>query len=573
MKLVERGSTFTPNLLIALLVALSCNQSFGQATTPPHIFNQPQSQMMSVGGRVLFSTDLNPFAKYQWYRNEAPLSFGTNLNLTLTNLTFADSGNYRVTISNNVGSVTSNPAILTVVPRAQLRSVASIASGGFAMWVKVRNHRAYIADNKLQIYDVSNPTSPTNLGSYGTTTTRITAFDLTDDTAYCLDGSSFTLVNITNPAMPELRKKVTLTFTGFDVIVRNGLAYVGGTSLAIYNVSDPANPTLVSTFATGPIYTLEKAGDVLFLAATDKRVQVLDVSDPANPTLLATLPEVSFADTVKITGNRLYVAGNSFAIYDISVPTRPRLLGLPRAQTESVFTFTGANGMTAIGDFMFHGTSTENEGLFLLDASNPSLAGRMGHLKLAGRVEGADWAYNHLFLAHGTSWDIVEWGRATNSPVVTLPLQNVLAVAGSNLRLEAAASGAEPLNWQWYKDQTLLPDETNRTLNLPAISNADLALYSTITANSIGQTSAGSATIQLIAPSSFDPTLRFGDSRGTRVSVNFPKGLQVTIQASSDLLGWDSLWSGEARSDLIQIFDKAGIAAPERYYRLKYGVE
>ena len=572
MRLVESRSTLSPNLLKVLILALSCNHSLGQATTPPRIFNQPQSEVINLGGRVSFSTDLNLFSRFQWYHNEEPLSFGTNRSVTLTNLTFADSGNYRVAISNNIGSVTSNPAILTVVPRAQLRSVASVASGGFAMWVKVRNHRAYIADNRLQIYDVANPASPAKLGSYGTTTTRITAFDLTDDTAYCVDGSSLILVNISNPALPELRKNVTLNFTGLDVIIRNGLAYVGGTtSLAIYNVSDPANPILVSTFATGPIYTLAKEGDVLFLAAAGQRVQLLDVSNPASPTLLATLPEVSFADTVKIAGNRLYVAGNSFAIYDISVPSRPRLLGLPRAQTES--SFTGANGMTADGAFMFHGTSIENEGLYLVDAANPSQPGRIGQLKLTGRIEGADWADNHLFLAHGWSWDIVEWGPATNAPVITLPLQNVLAVADSNLRLEAAASGAEPLTWQWFKDQAPMPNETNRTLKLPAIRSVDLALYSAVATSSAGQTSAGSLTIKLIAPSSFDLALRFGDSRGTKVSAALPQGLQATIQVSSNLLGWDSLWSGEARSEAIEIFDKAGIAARERFYRLKYGVE
>src|SRR5262249_9437049 len=53
---------------------------------------------------------------YQWYFNGTDiLANGTDATLVLNNLTIADSGEYTLVVSNPHGSVTSAPAVLTVV--------------------------------------------------------------------------------------------------------------------------------------------------------------------------------------------------------------------------------------------------------------------------------------------------------------------------------------------------------------------------------------------------------------------------------------------------------------------------
>lgn len=85
---------------------------------PPVFQFQPQGQATLVGGTVSLvagAAGAKPLF-YQWRRDGLPLPLATTATLTLTNLTFEDSGQYSVIVSNAFGVVTSTPAALTVVP-------------------------------------------------------------------------------------------------------------------------------------------------------------------------------------------------------------------------------------------------------------------------------------------------------------------------------------------------------------------------------------------------------------------------------------------------------------------------
>jgi len=82
----------------------------------PAIINQPASQSVNTGNTASFSVSASgtsPLA-YQWYKNGISISGATNTTYTIAAAASADSGNYTVTISNSVGSITSNTAILSV---------------------------------------------------------------------------------------------------------------------------------------------------------------------------------------------------------------------------------------------------------------------------------------------------------------------------------------------------------------------------------------------------------------------------------------------------------------------------
>jgi pectate lyase/pectin methylesterase-like acyl-CoA thioesterase len=99
---------------------------FVQVITPPSITTQPVSQTASVGGgTVTFSvvaTGTAPLT-YQWNKDGSDISGATNATLTLTSVQASDAGSYLVRVSNGGGTVTSNPATLTVTaaPTVALR--------------------------------------------------------------------------------------------------------------------------------------------------------------------------------------------------------------------------------------------------------------------------------------------------------------------------------------------------------------------------------------------------------------------------------------------------------------------
>ncbi len=99
----------------------------GMVVSAPRIQTQPQSQTVPMGANVTFSVTATgvPAPTYQWIKN-APISGATGSAYTLNSVQTVDNGTYTVTVTNIVGSVTSDPATLTVTGG----TIPSTAGGG-----------------------------------------------------------------------------------------------------------------------------------------------------------------------------------------------------------------------------------------------------------------------------------------------------------------------------------------------------------------------------------------------------------------------------------------------------------
>lgn len=85
--------------------------------TPPVITSQPVSSTIDQDANVSFSVVATGAIGYQWQRNGNNLLGRTSSSLSLTGVQLSEAGSYTVIVSNNAGSVTSSPAILTVNPK------------------------------------------------------------------------------------------------------------------------------------------------------------------------------------------------------------------------------------------------------------------------------------------------------------------------------------------------------------------------------------------------------------------------------------------------------------------------
>jgi len=82
----------------------------------PGITVQPQGQSGYWGKSVTFTVvayGTQPLA-YQWFKDGASIDGATQFMLSLSNLSTSAAGTYSVVITNSVGSVTSNPALLII---------------------------------------------------------------------------------------------------------------------------------------------------------------------------------------------------------------------------------------------------------------------------------------------------------------------------------------------------------------------------------------------------------------------------------------------------------------------------
>lgn len=181
------------------------------------------------------------------------------------------------------------PVVHTIVPSLDFSHTLNIADGHLYL---------NSAAGHCRIYELSNPTFPGLINVY-------TADDCHDsyvqgNLMISAGGftSRFTLVDITNKAAP-----VILGFTPIQSGIYAHSAWLsedGNTlygfdefnvhDVMIFDITDRANPTLLSTFST-PENTRIHNGAIkdgyLFLAYYESGFVVLDVSDPTNPVMVA----------------------------------------------------------------------------------------------------------------------------------------------------------------------------------------------------------------------------------------------------------------------------------------------
>ena len=121
--------------------------------------------------------------------------------------------------------------------------------------IAVKDTVLYIAlgDKGLYIFNVKNPTNPTQITFYDTPD-NLTEFFILDSLIYLADCDSLIILNISNPASPQYVGAVDIPTICTDVYVVYPYAYATaystfGTdgSVKIIDVSDPTNPTIAGS--------------------------------------------------------------------------------------------------------------------------------------------------------------------------------------------------------------------------------------------------------------------------------------------------------------------------------------
>ena len=119
-----------------LYIADSGNHAIrkGQLKGPPVITTQPLNQTVAAGNNVQFSVTASavPAPTYQWYFNGSAFSGATTNTLSFASARSADAGDYTVVVTNELGSVTSAKATLTIssAPVVTPAPISAPASGG-----------------------------------------------------------------------------------------------------------------------------------------------------------------------------------------------------------------------------------------------------------------------------------------------------------------------------------------------------------------------------------------------------------------------------------------------------------
>jgi outer membrane protein assembly factor BamB len=91
---------------------------------------------------------------------------------------------------------------------------------------------------------------------------------------------------------------------------------------------------------------------------------------------------------------------------------------------------------------------------------------------------------------------------AATAPGITTQPSNVTTTAGNTATFNVAASGSDPLSYQWQKNGTAISGATAASYTTPAVQLADDgALFSVVVTNSAGSVTSSGAKLSVTAPS------------------------------------------------------------------------
>ncbi len=282
--------------------------------------------------------------------------------------------------------------------------LGSYATPGNAGVVAVSGTTAYVADEEsgLQIVDVSDPTDPAFITSYGGT--DVVDVVVAGAVAYVADGPRMRTLDVSDPATPTPLGSLLVSGDSVRAITLAGkTAYLaaGSAGLQICDVSDPNSPDLLGT-SDAPDNAVDVAvvGTTAYVVNTDDalRLDIIDVADPNAPALLGTLDLPTWAWGVTAVGSTVYVAGtySGLLVIDASDPTSPFLL-------DSYDTSGFAKAVAVVGTTAY--LAAGNAGLEIVHVADPCSVGCPGDANCDGQIDFGDINAFVAALVEGTYCD------------------------------------------------------------------------------------------------------------------------------------------------------------------------
>lgn len=263
-----------------------------------------------------------------------------------------------------------SPRLLYTYPTGRRYLFDVEVSGGLAYC----RHRDGLSDQDLIILDVSDPSSPTLVGShrdYG----YYHAWIRVADGFVHYPG---TVIDARDPRRPVILS--TYAAPGYGIDLSGNLAYTFGKGeLHIFDMSNPSSPTFVaSAKTTGMDYRddLHVSGDFAFVTGVGRGLTIFDVADPTSPAVRGTYDLPWMGEHIRRVfafGNTAYLAWErGLLIFDVSNPDAPRLLAT-HAEPGGCQGVALSNGLAYL---------TSRQTFQILDARNPYLPRPLGICEL-----------------------------------------------------------------------------------------------------------------------------------------------------------------------------------------------
>jgi hypothetical protein len=201
------------------------------------------------------------------------------------------------------------------------------------LYVFVSDNRAYLTcDYSLIIMDVSDPSSPTELGGY-TSSNGLNRIVMSGDHIYGIYeplNYGLYIFGVSDPTSPKFVTAYNVgDYTG-DLTIVEDYVYVAERGFEVIDVSIPESPTFVGEYETGAVRSIDIQGEYAYLSVWASEMQIVNIADPGNPVLVGQCP-VEWPWGIFVQDDLAFIARYyddlGLAIIDISNPHQPLFIG------------------------------------------------------------------------------------------------------------------------------------------------------------------------------------------------------------------------------------------------------
>jgi len=179
--------------------------------------------------------------------------------------------------------------------------------------------------------------------------------------------------------------------------------------------------------------------------------------------------------------------------------------------------------------------------------------------------------------AHVLTWAKTNWLMTTypaTAPYVVAQPQNAAVTPGQGAVFTVIAGGTGPLAYQWYfNTNTLVPGATNSTLSVNNVQSANVGAYRVVVTNTAGSATSTNAFLTTSSGTHSKPQLsQVVFTNGTfNLTVNGDSGVDYIVQASTNMVTWQSLFTNHSPVPPFNWSDPAAAGFPRRFYRIQLG--
>jgi hypothetical protein len=457
--------------------------------TAPSILVQPVGSTNNVGAETSLTVGAygsSPLS-YQWLHDGTNVVGGTNSALALPNLRPSDAGAYSVAVSNNLGSVTSSNATITVIalpPSIVTQPVGSTNNvGAEASLTVVANGSPPL--NYRWLHEGTNVVGGTN------STLLLSNLQASDAGAY-----SVVITNFAGSVIGGVAKVVVAIPSNLQTVILPASAATvdagaaGGSGvltvalrqqIVVGAVNMPNVPVWIYELRFRPSAVFGKAfsgviPDIQFNLSTT-------ASDPE--LLQSTFADNVGADDLVVFNGRLSMSSafsgpaNGPKAFDMAVPFAKPFFYNP----------TNGNLLVDIRNRSGSTVSLVDVAVGGADAMSRAYSVGVSSATAVTRDHGAEvlqLVYSAEPLEPMAPSILVQPVGSTNN-------------VGAETSLTVVAYGSSPLNYQWIHQGTNVVGGTNSTLALPNLRPSDAGAYWVAVSNNLGSVTSSNATITVIA--------------------------------------------------------------------------